>query len=346
MKKFFLSALMLAGLACGCQKLPEAPAAADEKDCLVCLNPVGEISTSESPLTRAGSGNDIYAVQVYKKNGNSEDRFACGYFDDPSTMHLWLKSGSMYNIRIAMIRNAKLLLSHYSMANNGLRIWQSSNSPFYFDCSGSSSYYVALNYFYYNSNNKYYFYSEANGTSLNTYKSSNAHIPYIRYGYLNDVRYPTCDDWFYAEVNNYAPNGEWENLDVALKRTGFGLKYTLEGVTDGEVTVKIYNSDRTFVQNTTTTANYESSSQFIAYYDTYSAWQYADNYAENVSVSVVWKRGIGITQDLGTKTVQVRRNRMNIVKISLGSDDRNAGVSLTTEAESSMGAAGNLIPVE
>jgi hypothetical protein len=344
MKKFFLSALMLAGLACGCQKLPEAPAAADEMDCLVCLNPVGEISTSESPLTRAGSGNDIYAVQVYKKNGSSEDRFACGFFDDPSEMRLWLKTGSTYNIRIAMVRNAKLLISWYSMANNGIDAGAAGSYEFY-HCS-NGYYYTPLNRFYYNSNSIYYYYSDANGTTLNSRSRSGCYLDSIRYGYLNDVRYPTCDDWFYAEVNNYAPNGEWENLDVALKRTGFGLRYTLEGVTDGEVTVTIYNSDRTFVQNTTTTANYESSSQFIAYYDTYSAWQYADNYAENVSVSVVWKRGIGITQDLGTKTVQVRRNRMNIVKISLGSDDRNAGVSLTTEAESSMGAAGNLIPVE
>ena len=135
-------------------------------------------------------------------------------------------------------------------------------------------------------------------------------------------------------------------LDIVLRRTGFGLKYELSGVTDGEVTVKVYNDSRTFIENTTNTSSYESEEQFIAFYDTYSAWQYADNYTENMTVAVTWKRSIGVTQDLGTKVIQVRRNCLNNIKITLGSDDKDAGLSLPTEEESSMGSTSSTIPVE
>ena len=117
-------------------------------------------------------------------------------------------------------------------------------------------------------------------------------------------------------------------------------------MTDGDVTVKVFNDTRTFIENTTNTSSYESAEQFIAFYDAYSAWLYADNYTENMKVSVVWKRGIGVTQDLGTKTIQVKRNCMNNIRITLASDDKGAGLSLTTEEESTMGNTSSAIPVE
>ena len=111
------------------------------------------------------------------------------------------------------------------------------------------------------------------------------------------------------------------------------------------MTVKVYNHDRTFINSTTNTASYESEEQFIAFYDTYSAWLYADNYTENLTVAVVWKRGIGVTQDLGTKTIQVKRNCLNNIRIALTSDDKGAGISLNTESEDSMGETGTTIPL-
>ena len=162
---------------------------------------------------------------------------------------------------------------------------------------------------------------------------------------FGDIYYPTCTDWFYGEADDYSPNGETATLDVVLKRTGFKLKYELSGVTDGEVTVKVYNDRRTFIETTTNTASYESEEQFIAFLDTYSAWQYADDYTENMTVAVTWKRSIGVTQDLGTKIIQVKRNCLNNIRITLGSDDKGAGLSLSTESESSMGSNSSTIPV-
>ena len=250
--------------------------------------------------------------------------------------------------------------SYYYLYSNNILGPYYLQGGYYFNYNSinSTKFYTTGN-FYYNSN-KYLVYYESNtsiflerytpyavSTSLSTskYGFDSFIFNQIRLGQLNGISYPTCTDWFYGEVNGYSPNGETATLDVVLKRTGFGLKYELSGVTDGEVTVKVYNDTRTFIENTTNTSSYESEEQFIAFYDTYSAWQYADNYTENMTVAVTWKRSIGVTQDLGTKVIQVKRNCMNNIKITLGSDDKGAGLSLETESESSMSSTSSTIPV-
>lgn len=368
MKKIF-TIILLALLALACQK--EDMAIEEGRDCLVTFNTVGEITISEEELTRGSASlNDLYVVQVYKGG----EPFAMGIFDDVSKMQLNLKTGSTYDIRMAMVRDAKSHLSDYfSLTNNGVLVNKqySSDPPinyvgpffyFYFkyisssnynynryeQCWGysSSNWYFCTNKFFYNSNNCLHYYYGVDATAVRSFSYDSAfEFKSIREGSLKEVRYPTCTDWFYGEVNKYTPTGEVATLDFVLKRTGFRLKYELSGVTDGEVTVQIYNDTRTFIENTTATTSYESEEQFIAFYDTYNAWLYADNYTENMTVKLTWKRGIGVTQDLGTKTIQVKRNCLNNVRITLSSDDKGAGVTLQTEDEASMGKVDTTIPV-
>jgi hypothetical protein len=245
-----------------------------------------------------------------------------------------------------MVRDAKNYLGDkFSLTNNGVQP-RSSVGPFYWHYTYPANSYNRTNRLYYNSNGYTQFYSNSTSTSPSTSTYYNDfELSRIRGGEINDISYPTCTDWFYGEVNGYSPNGETATLDVVLRRTGFKLKYELSGVTDGEVTVKVYNGTRTFIENTTNTASYESEEQFIAFSNTYSAWKYADDYTENMTVAVTWKRSIGVTQNLGTKVIQVKRNCLNNIKITLGSDDKGAGLSLSTEAESSMGATSSTIPV-
>jgi len=342
MKKYSIILAMFLGLALACQKA-DVLGTENGEDCVVTFALTGDISTSESPLTRAGSPNDLYAVQVYKEN----NAFAFGIFDDIQSMTLNLKKGSTYSVRFCLVRDAKVLLTdYYSLTNNGLRTYASDVGPLYIKIGNSSSRYLYLNKFYYNSNNSIWYYASSTATSYSSDYFWGSALSEIRFGKLLGVSYPECADWFYGEINNYVPNGEKETKSITLYRTGFKLQYVLEGVTDGEVTVSISNSSRTFFNTTTNTASYTSAEKFIAFYDTYSAWQYADNYTENLTVSVSWKRGIGVTQDLGSKTVQVKRNCLNKIKITLGSDDRGAGVNMSTEAESSMGAVTDTIPVQ
>lgn len=340
MKRIF-AIISLVALFAACEK-PQVERVEEGQDCVVTFNILGDISVSEDDLTRSTpSTNDLYAIQVYKGN----ERFASGIFDDMSLAKLNLKTGSTYSVRICMIRDAKTYLGEdFSLTNNGL----SSSSYHSFYWPGTNGYggdYNMTNRLFYNSNGYTLYYDSNTATSYSTYYNSGFELTSIRKALINNTYYPTCTDWFYGEVNGYVPDGETGTMDVVLKRTGFKLKYELDGVTDGEVTVKVYNSTRTFINNTTNTTSYESEEQFIAFYDTYSAWQYADNYTENMTVAVTWKRSIGVTQDLGTKTIQVKRNCLNNIRITLGSDDKSAGVSLETEAEDSMGSNSSTIPV-
>ena len=360
MKKFVLIASLMAACSiCGCNKIePLSDKENDkEQECKVSINLLGDITTSETEMTKSTSPtNNLYGVQVYQDG----KKFALGIFDDVSCMNINMKSGHVYLVKVCMIKDAKSLVSCYSLANGGVQL--NYQGPFLMseisrlDELYYMPGYIKSNTFFYYSNHFFQYYKNSTSTEMQTasirsdssYEKKKGYfeLDQLGVGSLNGVDYPTCVDWFYGEKGEYVPQGEFGQMDIPLKRTGFKLKYELSGVTDGQVTVKINNGTRTFIETTTTTESYSSDTQFIAFKDAYSAWKYADNYTENMDVTVTWVRGIGITQNLGTKTVQIKRNCLNNIKIKLGSDDRGAGVSLNAEAESSMGSAENNIPVE
>ncbi|MBO6160299.1 MAG: hypothetical protein J6O01_02305 [Bacteroidales bacterium] len=333
------------------------PVPDEEEMCLVSFRPTGEITTTDTPLLRGSEPtDDLYLVQAYQ----GTESFAFGYFDNLNAMKLYLKKGYKYRIIVAMVKNAKALLGDRFDANMGLidcscKIGYTYHSdvfdlymsnPSYTDGTmvlasrfDAGRYVFPINQYTYTYKKQipyYYKSGEAWKLASSPLKQYNMKhcLKNIGTGVLNATDYPTCEDWFYGEVNDYSPTGDYATLDIGFRRAGFRLKYELSGVTDGQVTVTIGNSARTFLSNTTDTPTFSSDEMFIAFHDTQSAWQYAANgYTENLQVSVSWLRGIGVTQDLGTKTIQVKRNCLNTIKILLGSDDRGAGVGIQTEAE-------------
>ncbi len=326
--------------------------------CEVSLNPIGEIITTDEPLSKSSiiMTDDIYIVQVYNTTSSTEESFAYGYFDNLQSMKLFLKKGNTYRIILSVIKNGKNLLGDdFCLTQNSIYSNYSINAYSLTDLyKNRKEYWFPLNTFYYNlDGTKLTYYSGNSSTSLSTStinsgsKYSNFYLPYISTTCFRGIPYPVCDDWFYGEEVYYVPTGDYQTLDMDLKRVGFKLKYELSGVTDGEVTVKVYNSSRTFIDNTTNTSSYESGEQFIAFDDAKSAWEYADDYSENMTVSVSWRRSIGVNQDLGTKTIQVKRNCLNNIRITLGSDDKGAGLSLNIEEDSTYGGSSTTdIPVE
>ena len=347
MKRVLYLLLATVCLLAGCNLID--PVVEDDSECQVSFDFVGEITTSESPITKA-STDDIYIVQVYRGN----DAFAAGVFDDPEKIRFNLKKGSVYRFIVVMLKNGKVILSSvkpdsyacYRTDVNAVRLYFSNNSvlssPVF--TASNTGYYFPINNTYYNSVTllEYYIRNETSLTSanLNNFKFQNIDKGSIR------THYPGVDDWFYGEINDYSPTGEYETLNMDLKRVGFKLKYELSGVTDGEVTVKVYNDTKTFIDNTTSTATYSSDPQFYAFYEARNAWLYADDYMENMTLAVSWLRGIGVTEDYGTKTIQIKRNCLNNIKISLGSNDQSAGMNMTVEAESTIGAEAVTIPVQ
>lgn len=366
MKKTIILILAMACLIAGCSQIDPLQQV-NEGGCLVSFNLVGEIAASVTPMTKA-STNDIYLVQVYQ----GSDPFASGVYDNINDIRINLKRGSAkYRIVISMIRNGKIQLANrYGSANNSLKLKSlKRNNPnngyvniqntyngtlSWSDCAELETCFC-INTCYYNSVRAWYFYRSTGDATLqygnptNSYGTSscgmNNRFEYNQYADINE-KYGQCDDWFYGEINDYSPTGEYETLNLDLKRVGFKLKYELSGVTDGEVTVKVYNSTKTFIDNTTSTVTYSSEPVFYAFYEARNAWLYSDEYMENMTLEVSWKRGIGVTEDYGTKTIQIKRNCLNNIKIQMTSADQNAGMHLTVEAESTIGAEAVTIPVQ
>ncbi len=279
----------------------------DESDDMVTvsLNLGGELNVSESPLTRAfDSSKDLCGIEVYK--GTS--RFAWGLFDDFSNVKINLLKGHKYKFVCLLVKDGQNILYSDRYNNYG-------------------HYY----YPYYELANNVFEYTNSSSFSLQSgyYRLKNGN------GYVN-YDYPIADS-YYAELADYTPEVDG-TINLELKHVVFGLQYKVTGITDGSVAVTIKNAKQIFVSKSNIASDFVSDEQIITFYDRQSAWQYADNYTENLTLGVKWTRENGIVQDLGTTEVQVKRNVMNILHIKLGASDGSATIGIKTEDDSSMKA--------
>jgi hypothetical protein len=297
-------------LLCGCSKDDVVEEQSVPKKYTVSLKFNGEIETEDSPLTRAETAStDLYGIQVSQGNYS----YAYGLFDNPNNIKLNLLSGNKYKFEVSLIKDGKNAV--YSYMDKYYQPFKVSGSPI--ACS---------NYFSYNRNR----FTSLGVGEISTSTSNSVILPEV--------------DWYYGELDNYTPieNGV---VNIELKHTVFGLRYEVAGITDGIVKVEIKYGSRIFFNKTDITSDYTSDGKIFAVYDIRSGWLYADNYTEKVTVDVKWVRDIGITQDLGSKSIQVKRNIMNVIRIKLGSDDSDSSIGITTEDDSSMNGEEIEIPL-
>lgn len=282
----------------------------DTKEYNVSLKFNGEITTTDTPLTRGTATNDLIGVQVYE-DGN---KYAYGLFDNIDDININLHSDHIYKFVVTVVKDGKnKLSSNVSTPSSG---WDDIGygKPFFTSTTKGH-------------NDRALF----NPNNINFFKTDK----YYALNYLGDGSgYPNFDR-FYGEVDNYTPT---ENGVVAidLKRTAFGLKYEVGGITDGTVSVTISNASRTFFENKAITADYQSEEEIFTFSDVYSAWKYADNYTESVTISASWARGVGINENLGSKTVQIKRNAMNIIRLKLSSVSHDGSIGIEVEEETGM----------
>ena len=323
MKKLYVIAIIAAAFFPACTKeyMPEVNP--DGEKVLVHINLGGEIDVEEMPFTRAFTSDDLIGVQVYQ----GSDYYAYGLFDDVSKMNIYLHTGKTYKFVCSVVKNGKNLV--YKATNSSVL---NTSIPVGATSSTSTVYYVS---------GQYFLPFIAKDGSLCTRPLSN-HFNYyssvyftnLQYGRLSTslsshLKYPKADR-FYGEVSGFTPsNGN--ALSIPMKRVSFGISFSVSGITDGNVTVTIKNSDQTFHSNSGISQDTQFGTTTWSFFDLKSAWQYADNYAENFTVGVVWKRGVGVTQDLGTKTVQFKRNAVNNVKINLNTSTRSSEVAISLE---------------
>ena len=132
----------------------------------------------------------------------------------------------------------------------------------------------------------------------------------------NDSSYEL--DRYYGESGTFIASPEYgSNIILDMKHLVYILQCNVTGVSDGTASISIRGNGKTLFSKDGITGEYHSGDLMFAISDMNSAWQYSNNYTENITVSMQWLRGVGVLQDLGSQVVQVKRNSKNVINVSL-----------------------------
>lgn len=308
---FILPCLLI--IACNKQ---EEPKDTHQELYTINISTSGEFSTIDSPLTKAGdTSNYLYAIKFIKIGSTPalNKTFAMGLFDSTEGISVNLVAGEQYIVQATLIKNGKEVITTDSQGRyNGtvLSYMELTNSFFYLYHIG-----IPTDYPYFSVD-----YSKLDSPDVDG----------------NTVAYKY--DRYYGEISNYSPTSSG-TINIDLKHVVYGLKYKVEGLTDGSLAFTIVNkatpsSDLkayTALDVSGINSDIESDGYIFQCRDIRSAWQYPSTYKETVTLSLQWTREIGITQDLGSVDIDVLRNRMNIININLGTQDGDASFGINTE---------------
>ncbi len=272
----------------------------------------GEVTVEESPLdqTRAGDNesNDLIGIQVYE----GTTPYAYGLFDSIDGKTIYLHSGKTYKFECAKIINGK------NVVKNSAQFIDYGGRRYYdYLCAGYIlPFSVATdNWFYekpldtdFNYDGGHFFYALSQGEVALSSSSKRVYYPQI--------------DRYYGELSGYKATSSGQ-VNIEMRHVVFGIKYKVTGITDGTVSISIKNSQTTFFQNSEINSDITSETKMFSFENVKSAWEYADDYTENVTVSMSWLRGVGVNQDLGSQSVQIKRNKVNIINIALSTSTRS-----------------------
>jgi hypothetical protein len=346
---------LLCGLCYGCTSdeslLVKDAAEAEPKEYTVSLSLGGEITSEDFPLSTKAetSSRDLYGVQVYK----GSQFFAYGLFDNVDSMKITLLNGSYYNFVCTLVKNGKDALKR--SPTYGIYYPQpfGVNLPSYI-VDNSTTYYYEDAYYDNNSNlrpylpicNNHFVYDTVNyhfnGLSSGASVLSNAFASLTNATRFDDATdYPQIDR-FYGKLYGYRPtvNG---TVEINMKRTAFGIKYKVLEIPDGTVEVYCTPGDGTgvigigwpFGRAWGLGANSETPGAIYTLHDIEAAWNGSSS-PEFILVNVQWERnGLAF---LGCSEVTVKRNAMNVIRISLNEDglfsDPSFGITTENEAMS------------
>ena len=263
----------------------------------IALSLGGEISTEEYALTRDTYTSTISDDLCGIQVYKDGSYYAFGLFDDLSYLTtIYLQAESTY---MFVVRLAK--------AGSSLET----------DSSGSCYY-------------------KPFSTSSNPMNPTGA-FKYGLYNGFSDLSTTTSygeGETFYGRLTDYTPS-VGGTATISMINVSFGLSYEIAGLTDGSITLTVSNDTQTFISESGIT---ESSTEeyMFTFMDAYSVWQYPDDYTEEVNIAVTWQREIGITQDLGSVSAQVKRNTMNVIRITLSDEDYDSTIGITTEEDTGM----------
>jgi len=284
----------------GCSKSVSKPT--ENREVTVSLNVSGDfdVEVSQDPLTRAGGGNDAYAINVYydkEGDGTTNDLYAYGLFDNVADMSITLLSNHKYRVCCSLVKDAKTTLYYGQAFNNAY-----SGYCYPFQTSASNSTLVG---------NQFIIGTTTYFTGIGT---SNSHLAATTSpSTSNYSKYAPGVNRFYGETDGYVPvpNG---TIDVYLKRTVFGAQFVVSGLQEG--TARIQCGE---FYDVSFSADAEGPQRLYTFPGVRDVWQNELPLVATATVTYTSNRGSlwNITQ---TKDIQFKRNVMTTVNVQLSPD--------------------------
>lgn len=265
----------------------------------VSLAPTGGISQQ----TRGASTSDVYGINVWydaNKDGICEKRYAYGLFDNKDDMKIQLISSYKYKFECTLVKDATNKL--YCGSGNLM------DKPF--QTNSSSTAYVENKFNYGESPYLSGIKSGISKLSNGTTSSSSNLAPVDRY---------------YGETDGYKPT-TGGRVTIEMKRTVFGVKFIVTGVTEGSVSVS-----SGFGWSKTSRDEFETEEMIYCYNDVYNCWLNEPDQEYDISMSYTSDRG-SLWNYSNTKKIAFKRNVMTTVRINVEPDLSMGNFTITEEA--------------
>lgn len=242
----------------------------------------GEIAVTDEPLTRGTATNHLYGINVYydsNDDGNIDDLYGYGLFDNIEDMTIELLSKHKYRFECTFVKDGK----------NSIYFDTGYHAPFQ---SNSSNKTILENKFILGT-----------GSYLSGIKSGEA--------ILSDgtsSSYASVNR-FYGELDNYTPvyGGV---ATIYLKRVVFGAKLIVTGVQDGTLNIS------SPLWTKTLTENYESKEAIFTFGDVYDCWKNDATFNATIALKFTSERG-DYNNLSSSKTVSFKRNIFTTVTINV-----------------------------
>ena len=316
MKRLLFSLIAFSAVIAGCQK-SEVEAFDHGEEVNVSLNLVGDfnVDVTQDPLTKATSSNDAYAINVYydkEGDGNQNDIYAYGLFDNVADMTITLLSNHKYKFECTLVKDAKNTLYFGQAFNNTY-----SGYAYPFQTTASNSTQIS---------NKFII-----GTS--TYFSG---IDYGKSHIASTTSPSTSNYTVYPKVNRFygitsgyepVPNG---TIEIYLKRTVFGARFVVSGLQEGSLSVSAKNSSYSAFYSKTFYADAEEEGSIYTFPGVSSVYSNDLPHVATISLKYDSDRG-GLWDISQSKDIQFKRNVMTTVNIELKPDLSGAVFSITEE---------------
>lgn len=301
-----MAVLMCVNFASCSNEENEVPQAGEK--IVVSLGFGGDFEISESPLSRATS-NDLYFIQV-GQGSDVDNAIMCAYglFDDVSKMNITLPKGEKYYFYAFILKDAKEVLKHTDYTYEF--------DPFTFKTK-------LTNQFIFSDDNSY---QASESQKLSVFGN------YFFYSDEKSYQIPNLD-FYWGNTNTEYIVEENSKVIIDMMRWSFGANFIAENMKEGSLRIcmKRYEYTSPTIE---LTPSQPTNDDIYGYTPSIIAGT-GDRENINLSVSFIWVKADGSEIDLGTPTINFKRNIKTIIKINVDNSIEN-GIDFNYENSGEM----------